>query len=109
MASESGPPTTVDTDFEGIYRWISSVEPAPERESIAIKRRDCKNRNRSTDTDTKRPCQEKNGRRVEESEVGRGGDGEAAKGKVSGSGSVSGSGHSRVDRQERTTSEVVSK
>lgn len=125
MASESGeqPTTTADFnfDFERIHRWIRSVEPAPAGESvsqsiaiaIARARGDYKNRNRSTDADTNGPFKGigKNGRREEESEVGRGGDGEAAKGKVSGSGSGSGSGwgHSRVDRQERTTSEVVSK
>jgi hypothetical protein len=120
MASESGeqPTTTADLnnfDFEGIRRWIRSVEPAPARKSvskliaIAKARGDSRSRNRSTDADTNGPFKGKNGRRKEESEVGRGGDGEAAKGKVSNLGSVSGWGQSRVDRQERATSEVVSK
>jgi hypothetical protein len=124
MASESGerPTTTADLnnfDFEKIHRWICTVEPAPAGKSVsksksiakAKARGDYKNRNRSTDADTNGPFKGigKNGRREEESEVGRGGDGEAAKGKVSGSGSCSGWEYSRVDRQERTTSEVVSK
>lgn len=61
-----------------------------------IARRDSKNRSRFTDRVND------NGRR-EESAVIRGEDGEAVKV------SVSGSSHSRVGSQERTTSEVVSK
>lgn len=115
MASESGeqPTTTGDFnfDFEGIHRWIRSVEPAPAPKSepkliaiaIAKARGVYKNRNRFKDADTNGPFKRKNGRRKEESEVRRGGNGEAVKGKASGSG------NSRVDRQERTASEVVSK